>query len=255
MLGSDGVNWMLVFVRASAFLLVLPVFSAPNIPRWMRIALAGFLSFLVSPFLPRFALHPLGFSGWILLFTVEALAGLAIGFVTRMVFYVCDFAGRLITNEMGLNMASAFNPLSGESSQAPGMVLFYFSVTVLLALDLHHLVLIGFRDTYTFLPIGAARLGAGLMTEVIGHTSRMLGVGVLMAAPLMAVSFVITLVFSVLGRAVPQMSALLESFAVRSMGGLIVFGLSLDIMAQHLMNYLLRLPEDMLRVAQYLGLR
>lgn len=251
----DAVNWMLVFVRASAFLLVLPIFSSSNIPAPFRVALAGFLSMLVSPALPVLTLRPAGVVGWVGLFVIELMAGLIVGFATRMVFYVSDFAGRLITNEMGLNMASTLNPASGESSQAPGMILFYFSVTVLMALDLHHWVLIGFRDTYTVLPVGAAHPGVGLFDDLVRQTSRMLGVGVLMAAPVMAVSFVITLVFSVLGRAVPQMSSFMESFAVRTLGGIIVFGLSLDIMAQHLLNYILRLPEDIMRVAQFLALR
>lgn len=250
---SDAVNWMFVFVRASAFLLVLPVFSAPNIPRWTRVALAAMMAVLVAPILPPLGFRPVGFLSWVGVFAIEAVAGLIVGFVTRMVFYVCDFAGRLITNEMGLNMASVFNPATGESTQAPGLILFYFSITVLMALDLHHWVLLGFRNTYSVLPIGTAHLAGALVDDIVGHTSRMLGVGVLMAAPLMAVSFVITLVFSILGRVVPQMSAFLESFAVRALGGIVVFALSLDTMAQHLLNYLLRLPEDMMRVAQYLG--
>jgi flagellar biosynthetic protein FliR len=88
---------------------------------------------------------------------------------------------------------------------------------------------------------------------MIQHTGKVLLVGVLMAAPLMAVSFVILLVFSILGRAVPQMSAFMESFAVRAIGGLVVFALSLDMLAQHLLNYLRRLPTDILEVARYLG--
>ncbi len=249
----NPVNWTLVFVRASAFLLVLPIFSAPNIPRRIRIALAAFLAFLVAPGLPVTVVPTTGLPGWIGLLAVEVLAGLAIGFVTRMVFYVCDLAGRLIANEMGLNMASAFNPMSGESTQAPGLILFYFSVTVLMSLDLHHWVLVGFQNTYAVLPVGTAWIGEALFNDVVAHTGRVFVIGVLMAAPMMAVSFVIVLVFSILGRAVPQMSAFLESFAVRALGGLVVFGLSLDVLAQHLLNYLRRLPEDMMRVAQFLN--
>lgn len=249
----NAVNWMLVFARASAFLLVLPIFSAPNIPRRVRLALAALLAFLIAPGLPAFALRPEGFPGWVGLFAVEVIAGLIIGFITRMVFYVCDFAGQLITNEMGLNMASTFNPMSGTSSQAPGLILFYFSATVLMSLDLHHWVLAGFQNTYTLLPVGTAHLGEALFNHVVMQTGRVFLVGVQMAAPLMAVSFIIILVFSILGRAVPQMSAFMESFAVRALGGLVVFALSLDIMAQHLLNYLRRLPEDMMRVAQFLG--
>ena len=74
-----------------------------------------------------------------------------------------------------------------------------------------------------------------------------------MTAPIIAVSFVINLVFSFLGRAVPQMNVFSESFAVRIIAGLSVFGLSLQLMAQHMLNYLRRLPDDILRVAQLLS--
>jgi flagellar biosynthesis protein FliR len=73
-----------------------------------------------------------------------------------------------------------------------------------------------------------------------------------LAAPLLAVSFIISLVFAVLGRAVPQMNVFTESFAVRPLVGLSVFGMVLDLMAEHIMNYLHHLPEDMLRVCQLL---
>jgi flagellar biosynthesis protein FliR len=56
----------------------------------------------------------------------------------------------------------------------------------------------------------------------------------------------------VLGRAVPQMNVFAESFAVRPLVGLAVFGMTLDLMSQHIMNYMRHLPEDMLRVAQAL---
>ena len=37
------------------------------------------------------------------------------------------------------------------------------------------------------------------------------------------------------------------------MAGLIVFGLTLELMAQHIMNWLRNVPDDFLRVAQLLG--
>jgi len=67
------------------------------------------------------------------------------------------------------------------------------------------------------------------------------------------VSFIISLVFSLLGRAVPQMNVFSESVALRPLIGLSVFGLTLDLMSEHIVNYLKQLPEDVLRVAQILG--
>ena len=73
------------------------------------------------------------------------------------------------------------------------------------------------------------------------------------SAPVIAVSFVITLVFAVLSRAVPQMNVFAESFSFRIVGGLIVFGFTMHLTAQHVLNYLHRLPDDLLRVAQMMS--
>jgi hypothetical protein len=42
-------------------------------------------------------------------------------------------------------------------------------------------------------------------------------------------------------------------FGFRIVGGLIVFGFTLQLSAQYVVNYLDRLPEDLLSVAQMLG--
>jgi len=69
----------------------------------------------------------------------------------------------------------------------------------------------------------------------------------------MAVSFCITVFFAVMSRAVPQMNVFAESFGVRIAGGLIVLGLTLQLAAQYIANYLERLPEDLIGFAQLLG--
>ncbi len=62
-----------------------------------------------------------------------------------------------------------------------------------------------------------------------------------------------TLGRALLGRAVPQMNVFSESFPVRTLLGLISFGLTCTFMGQHIANYLRRLPEDMLNVARLAG--
>ena len=49
------------------------------------------------------------------------------------------------------------------------------------------------------------------------------------------------------------MNVFTESFAFRTMAGLVVFGMTLNLMAQHISNYLHQLPEDILRVALLLS--
>jgi flagellar biosynthesis protein FliR len=49
------------------------------------------------------------------------------------------------------------------------------------------------------------------------------------------------------------MNVFMEMFAFRVVGGLIVLGFTLQLTAQYVANYLNRLPDDLLSVAQMLG--
>jgi len=246
-------NWLLVFARVSALLAVFPVLTARNVPTQLRLALAVLTAFLIAPGLPPMTLATLSLPHFVLLMVKEVGVGVLFGFVARMTFYMLDVAGAIITQEMGLGMASTLNPFSESRSEAPGTILYYLAAVLFLALDLHHWLLVALQQSYRTLPVGGAGMSEVLFTNVLGQTSRMFLVALLMSAPLIAVSFVFSLVFAVLGRAVPQMNIFTESFAIRTLAGLMVFGLSLNLMAQHISNWLRRMPQDVLNLAALLG--
>jgi flagellar biosynthetic protein FliR len=150
-------------------------------------------------------------------------------------------------------MAAVLNPMTHQNSQAAGTILFFLSSVVMLTLNLHHWVLLGFQRTYAVLPMGGAHLSGLLFETIIKDTSQIFVVALQMSAPVMAVSFVVMVVFAVLSRTVPQMNVFGESFSFRIAGGLIVFGFTLQLTSQYVMNYLRRLPDDLLAVAQMLA--
>jgi flagellar biosynthetic protein FliR len=248
----DITNWLMVFLRVSAMLAIFPVFSAQNFPVQLRLALGALLAFLVSATLPPpvLAADLLGVTGQM---AMEIGIGLMLGFASRMIFYALEFAGALVSVEIGLSMPASINPMAENTMAAPATILYYLAIMLWLCLDLHHWMLAGLQRSYVFLPVGAAHMSKELMTDIVNRTAWTFAVALQMAAPLMAVSFIISLVFSLLGRAVPQMNVFSESVALRPLIGLSVFGLTLDLMSEHIVNYLKQLPEDVLRVAQVLG--
>lgn len=248
-------NWLLVFLRVSAMLTVFPVFSTGNFPVQLRLALGALMAALVCPSLPVSAAVANATDIWGLvgLMAMEVCVGLSFGFASKMVFYGLDMAGAIISQEIGLTLPASLNPMSGSQVQAPGTILYYLAAMIWLSLDLHHWMLIGFQKTYTYLPMGGAHLSNLLLTNMIERTSQTFIIALQLAAPVMAVSFIVSLVFAVLGRAVPQMNVFQESFAIRTLAGLSVFGVGLQLMSQHIINYLHKLPEDILSVANLLG--
>ena len=249
----DYYNWLFVFMRLGAFLLMLPFFTIADFPPTMRVALGVLASFLVAPTLPPFPSAHMEVVALIGIMVKEISIGLLLGFVARLIFFTVDLAGAIISTEMGLSMASVFDPLSNTSGQIPSTILFYVATMVMLTLNLHHWMLLGLVRTYEVLPIGTAHLNVTLFETIVARTSDIFSLGLQMAAPVMAVSFVVTLVFALLGRAVPQMNVFSESMGFRIAAGLIVFGFTLQIAAEYVHNYFDRLPDDLLAVAQMLG--
>src|ERR1700761_1500421 len=114
----DFFNWMLVFMRMSAFLLVLPFFSMTNFPVTMRIALAALASMLLVPSLPVYHAENLPVFSLLGVMFQEISIGLLLGFIARIVFFAVDLAGNIVSTEMGLQMGSIMNPLEqGGSTQ------------------------------------------------------------------------------------------------------------------------------------------
>lgn len=251
-MSSDLTNWLLVFVRAGAMLTVFPIFSITNVPRQVRLALGALLALLVAPMTPDLA-SPQDLWGLIGVIALELGFGLLLGFTSRMVFYALDIAGNLLAAEIGLSMPTSINPMTASQSTDTANLLNYLAAMLWLSLNLHHSLLLAFRRSFVFLPIGGGHLSETLLLDVVGRTTHLFAFALQLAAPLVAVSFIITLVFAVLSRAVPQMNVFSESFGVRLLAGLTVFGLTCQLMGQHIANYLRRLPEDVLRVAQLLG--
>ena len=249
-MNAELTTWFLVFTRVGAMLSVLPMFSMRTIPIQLRIGLGALIAFLVAPMLPVGVAEP--GSVWTLarLMFAEASIGLLLGFVCRFVFVALEIAGGFVATDMGLTLPQEFSSLTGGNAMAPGLALYWLALMLLLNLDLHHWMIAGFERSYTLVPMGGAHLSETLLLEVVARSAKIFVIALQIAAPVMAVSFLITLVFAVLSRAVPQMNVFSESFPVRTLAGLLTFGLTCTFMAQHIANYLRRLPEDMLSVAR-----
>lgn len=249
----DFYNWFLVFVRLGAFLAVLPFFSATNFPATLRVGLAALAALLLAPQLPPFAFGQLDLLAWFGLLAREIAIGLLFGFFARMIFFAADVSGIIIANELGLSMGNLLDPSSRQPEQVPGLILSLLAIITMLSLDLHQGLLLGLARSFEVLPLGGGHLSAPLFEIMVRRTGQIFVIALQIAAPVMAVSFCITVFFAVMSRAVPQMNVFAESFGIRIAGGLVVLGFTLQIAAQYIANHLQRLPDDLLGFGQLLG--
>ena len=250
----DLFTWMLVFTRASAFFLVFPLFAAANIPARIRVVIGAFVALLVAPQLTN-PIDPaqLHIPGLVLLLAKEVGVGVLLGSTIRLIFYALQLSGHFISTEIGLQTSTILTPTDAVPVEVPGAVLNLLGMMLFLSMDMHHAMMIAFQQSYSVLPIGSGGMSNALFEDLTMRTSRVVLLSVQIASPLIAVGFLVGLILMMLGRAVPQMNIFFESFTIRLLAGLVVFGFSLDLAAQRISDFFHSLPEDLLDVSRLLG--
>ncbi len=245
---GDIVVLFFVFIRTGAFFMAIPILSGDLIPGRYRIALA----FLVAAMIDDFAVvnFTMGghFVGIMLMAVNEVLIGLYMAFAVRLVFYILEFAGHVISTSIGLMTSQSLNPLSGVSSTAVGSVLYYFGLLVFFIIGAHHKVLLAYSKSFEILPIGQSLLIVQTMDEFVKHTSTIFTVGTLIAAPFIALNFLINFTFAVLGKAAPKMNVFITSFAVRILAGLTMLASSAALIASYVIQQADRSPMRLLNL-------
>jgi flagellar biosynthetic protein FliR len=242
---ADMFAWMLALFRATALMLSMPVFSHTGFPRSARIGFAAVLAWIVLPETAYLA-YPTQAMTLVLLVTKEILIGVLMGLAVRMVFAVLDFAAQVIAVEIGLHPAPQFDSTANISGNPLGAGLFYLGVVVFFS-GAHYAVILAFARSFELVPPGLQAPDMNFATLFVRHTARIFELGVLIAAPFMAVNFLVNLVFSLLGRVVPRMNVFILSFSARILAGLSLLALSVGLFAHYIIQEFRAVPEVMLR--------
>ena len=238
------------FLRTGAFFLGIPLFAGKMIPKKIRTAFALMFALLINPLVPADLELANHFAGAILLALNEMCIGLLLAMTVRMVFFAVELAGHLISYEIGLMASNSVNPLLGSSDATITTLLYYFSLLLFFVAGVHYDVLKAFIMSFELLPIGAFFLKASPTVEFVEEVSHVFVIGTLMAAPFIALNFLVNVSFAVLGKAVPKMNVFMTSFAIRILSGLLLLVSSILLISSYILENSRRSVEIMLDIIQ-----
>jgi len=214
---------MLAGVRLVAFLFVSPPFHVKAFPSQVKVAIALGFALVVGPRAAEVAggvpgtMLASGSMQFVGALVLEAVVGLGLGFLVRLVFSAVQAAGSIIDIFGGFQLASGFDPLSQTQGAVFSKFYDFTALALLFASDGHQLVLGGLVRSFDALP-----LGNGFNTEALSHLMTQ-GLAELMlsalqiAGPLIVVLFLADVGLGLLTRVAPALNAFALGFPLKIM--------------------------------------
>ncbi len=236
-MGSDALAWILlhykvfvlVLVRISTILFLMPVFNSRTIAMPVKAAMALVLSWMIAPVVhvPG-GLFPATSFGFFLLAVQELVIGLILSLLLRMVFAGLQIAGQMVGVQMGLSVANIMDPQTGVQSVIVAQFAYMIALLLFLVANGHHAILRVLFESFEILPPGGLLFSRPLyeIVMIMGHEMFVLSIKLM--APVMAILFLSQVALGILAKLVPQINMLIVSFSINVALGLFFFGLTLQ---------------------------
>ncbi len=232
--GSAAVG-VLVALRITGLVLIAPVFSAKTLPGSVRTALVVLFTVLIQPLAYAAVRVPPHVTPATAL--SEIVVGFAIGLGAALVVGAAEGAGDLLATQIGLSGASLLDPLNNASTPVLASFLSLFAVTVLLAFNVHLVMIEALGASLRSIPVGSAmdvQRGLGALLSLGG---TLFVTGLRFAAPVVATVMIGNAALAVLSRAAPQLNILSLAFPLQIGLGLFALGAAIPFIATTLGNW------------------
>jgi flagellar biosynthetic protein FliR len=219
--------FFLVLARLAPMVFATPFFGGRRVSATVRLVVSLALAAVMMPIA-----WPAGATavfrpahGVALLALKEGLIGLILALMVAIVFAAIEAAGRLIDLSRGAQMSQVLTGQNAEPTSPFGALLVLYAVVVFMAIGGHRMVLAALARTYSVVPLfgwpaQAAWGGIARLVIVLGQEFFLIAFG--LAAPILAVNFLVEISIGLAGKLAPQMPAYFVGLPLKAWGGVLI---------------------------------
>jgi len=198
--------FMLVFARIGGMVMLMPGFGEMAVPSWIRLGLAVAISAVIYPLVGvSLPVMPPVVVGLALVVGTEAMIGVFIGGMTRLLLSALHVGGTVIAFQTGLAAAQGFDPAQQSQSAIVATFLTLIGVNLIFATNLHHLLLQAMVDSYSIFTPGNLPPVAQFSELAIATTTKSFAMGIQLASPFLVFGLIFNVGLGLIARLMPQL--------------------------------------------------
>jgi flagellar biosynthetic protein FliR len=207
LMGVEFSLYLLASIRVVGVFATAPLFSHTSIPSQIRAAFSIVVAVAIAPSIES-SVNVLEMGALELALAVirEVVIGLALGYVSRLIFAIFGVLGQFISIQGGLGAARVIDPTSGASTVVMGSLLQSIGYLVFLAINGHHAVIRAISESFKLMPIGGPGIDVDALLVVARMASVVFELAVRLAAPVTIAMLVANCSVGLLGRSIPQLN-------------------------------------------------
>ena len=209
----------LTLPRIIGAFVMLPLLTAQTMPAMVRNSFLVSLAVVALPIAMAGApIDAMGAPMWPVIVLKEIFLGMAIGFCFGMVFWAIGAAGNLMDSQVGMAMASIFDPIQGHQASLHGEFLSHLAAWLFMASGAFLIFLDLLLSSYALWPVMS--YFPQIQTEgrelFIGQFSYLMTALLVMAAPALILLLLVDLSFGLVNRYAPQLNVFALTLPIKA---------------------------------------
>jgi flagellar biosynthetic protein FliR len=240
--------FIIILTRVASVLFLMPILGTRYVPNLVKIGLALVISLILLPLVKvevsAALFEPVGF-GWYLI--AELMIGLILGLTIKLIFAGIQLAGEFMGYQMGLSMASLFDPQFGVSNTVTSEFIYMVALLFFLALNGHHWFFKALAESFREVGPGGLQVQAGLYEYLLQLSGKMFVIAIKLMAPIMAIVLFVHMALGLTAKMVPQINLLLASFPLTIGLGLVFLALSIELFAPYFQSLFEETGREMVK--------
>lgn len=223
--------FLLILVRITSFVFVAPFFSLPNAPGRVKIGFSFFVALLVFGLVPEPQVAYDDVIGYAIIVLKEGITGLLIGFAANICNSIVLLAGNIIDMNMGLSMATEYDPITRTNAPITGNFYNYMVLMLLLVSGMHRYVLTAIVESFQLIPVnGQLFQWDSLMEGMLEYMGQSMILGFRIALPVFACIMILNCILGVMAKVAPQMNMFSVGMQLKILTGMVVLLLTIQLL-------------------------